>query len=218
MQTKKTKTAKKQTRAQRSTANKAAHARAQATREKERKAKKPAAEAPKVTPYPQAGKKVTEFEEALDGKLAGTLAAAPGSAAAEQPAGPPDIDLKVIGQVCQIPFDLWSVSQAVDGLKLTDNESAMMAKPAKQLLDHYVPQIPVIAWAWISLSVVTYSAMKSRLLLIQEIKKAKADSQTETAEARGDFKPQEHGGSPPSPGSSASGKFPSMKTIKMERV
>ncbi len=216
---KKTKKVQKSTRAQRSKVNKATHARTQATRERDRlveagkRMAKKAAAAPDVTPYPRAGRKVTEFEEALDAQLGGNIAG-PGSAASPQtassPAEPPDLDAKVIGQVCQIPFDLWSVSQGVDGLKLTDKEAQMMGKPAKQLLDHYVPQIPTIAWAWISLAVVAYSAMKSRLMLIQQLKTSRA----EVAEQRGS-QTQEHGGSPP-PQPSATTTFPTMAAIKKD--
>lgn len=85
-------------------------------------------------------------------------------------------DIKVVGQVIAIPFDLWAISQGTPALKLRDDEAELMALPAKELLDYYLPQIPVIAWAWISLSIGMYAAMKPRLELIQILKKQKANT------------------------------------------
>ena len=170
---------------------------------------------PVITPYPTAGRKVTEFEERLDAQMARGKkpARVPGSKfSSTSPAAGPEIDISVIGQVVQIPFDLWSVSQGVPELKISNDESVMLAKPVKQLLDHYVPQIPEIAWAWISLSAVSYSIMKSRLALIAEIRKNKPSSERGMDAARGVANsskvPQGHGGSHPST------VFPSLEQIQ----
>lgn len=169
---------------------------------------------PNVTPYPTAGHKVTEFEDRLDAQLAGETAAKPklGRPRKDQQDQPAEIDIAVIGQAVQIPFDLWSVSQGVPELKISTDESLMLAKPVKQLLDHYVPKVPVIAWAWISLGAVSYSIMKSRLALIAEIRKTRPSSGRQMDAARGVANsskvPQGHGGPHPS------AVFPSLEQIQ----
>jgi len=174
---------------------------------------------PVITPYPTAGRKVTEFEERLDAQMARGKKPARGPGgkfSSTSPAAGPEIDISVIGQVVQIPFDLWSVSQGVPELKISNDESIMLAKPVKQLLDHYVPQVPEIAWAWISLSAVSYSIMKSRLALIAEIRKNKPSSERRMDEARGVVNsskvPQGHGGPHPS------NVFPSLDQIQKPAV
>lgn len=178
----------------------------------------PAGAGPAITPMPTAGPKVLEFEEALDRSLAAgdTKKRGPGRPRKESEQPPPEIDVKIIAQAVQIPFDLWSISQGVPGLKISNAESVMLAKPAKQLIDHYLPQIPEIAWAWISLSAVSYSIMKSRLILIAEIRKNKAASMSGSQgdAARGSNSqtfssvPQGHGGPHPS------AVFPTIDAIK----
>ena len=174
--------------------------------------KNPASTAPKtqptVVPMPTAGRKITEFEDRLDAAL---LKGEPekrgrGRPRKEAEQQPPEIDVKVIGQAVQIPFDLWAVSQDIPDLKISVQESVMIAKPLKQILDHYMPNVPDIAWAWISLSAVSYSIVKSRLVLIAEIKKAKTSSEQPAGEQgvpdrRGQGRPQ-------------SAAFPTIETIK----
>jgi len=164
---------------------------------------------------------VTEFEERLDAQLAGgTIGKKPargsgGKFASKEPAAGPEIDVSDIAMVVQIPFDLWSVSQGVPELKISTDESTMLAKPVKKLLDHYVPQVPEIAWAWISLSAVSYSIMKSRLALIAEIRKNKPSSERGMDAARvanSSTKTQGHGGSHPST------VFPSLEQIQKPAV
>ena len=170
---------------------------------------------PIITPYPTAGRKVTEFEEKLDRQLAGDNheKRSRGRPHKEAGPGPAEIDIDVIGQALQIPFDLWSISQGVPELKITTDESVMMAKPVKQLLDHYLPSIPEIAWAWISLGAVSYSIMKSRLVLIAEIKKNKlSPSSGQQKDAARGMAPQGHGGPHPS------AVFPTIENIKNESL
>jgi hypothetical protein len=155
---------------------------------------------PEVVPMPTAGRKVTEFEDLLDASLlTGDETPKRGRGRprkeVESASGGPEIDVKVIGQAIQIPFDLWSISQDVPDLKISVQESVMIAKPLKQILDHYMPNVPDIAWAWISLSAVSYSIVKSRLVLIAEIKKTKTSSgkptgEQEVPERRGQGRPQ----------------------------
>jgi len=169
---------------------------------------------PKVVPMPTAGRKVTEFEDRLDSALAGdgeSQKRGRGRPRKDQEPVPAEIDVTIIGQVVQIPFDLWSISQGVEGLKISPKESVMIAKPLKTLLDYYMPQVPEIAWAWISLSAVSYSVMKSRLVLIAEIKKQKAlnsSSGNKTTDAKGSPEHWGQGGSRSS--------FPSFEEIKKQ--
>lgn len=171
---------------------------------------------PEVIPYPTAGPKVVDFEEALDRSL-GSYNIDPGKPKRGRPRNQPEpepapIDAKVIAQAMQIPFDLWAVSQKLDGLKLTDAEAFAIAKPTQQLLDHYLPQIPEIAWAWISLAAVSHSIMKSRLALIAETKRLSASSpsaQTDSVKGNSPTPSQQGQGGP---GPSAS--FPSFEEIQ----
>jgi len=163
---------------------------------------------PIITPYPTAGRKITEFEDQLDQQLASgdEEKRRRGRPRKEQEPAPAEIDIKIIGQTIQIPFDLWAVSQGVEGLKLADQESILIAKPCKQLIDYYLPQVPEIAWAWISLSAVSYSIMKSRLALIAAIKKSKVSSEQMTGgKERPDRRVQ---------GGAQSSVFPTIKDIK----
>lgn len=134
---------------------------------------------PKITPYPQAGKKVAEFETVLDRQLAGDSAPpepkrGPGRPPKEPDPEPPELSIDVVAGVVKIPFELWSISQSVPSLSLTTEEANKIAEPAKQLLEFYLPQIPVIAYAWASLSVSVFWIMQSRLRTIQEIKLQRA--------------------------------------------
>jgi len=142
------------------------------------KSPEPAPAQPKVTPYPTAGPKVQEFENVLDRQLAGDTGPpkrGPGRPPKEkQPEPePPELTIDVVAGVVKIPFELWSISQSVKSLALTDEEAKRIAEPAKQLLEYYLPQIPVIAYAWISMSVSTFWVMQARLRTIKEIKEHK---------------------------------------------
>lgn len=124
---------------------------------------------------PIAGHKVIDFENRLDAALAAgeqSEKRKPGRPRKIEEPPPPEIDVKVFAQCLQIPFDLWSASQNIPELKISIDEAVLMAKPLKQLTDYYVPAVPEIAWAWISLAGVSYTIVKSRLVLIAGIKKA----------------------------------------------
>jgi len=129
--------------------------------------------APKIiVPHPTAEKKVTEFEKKLDEQLAQEAPKrGPGRPPNVPPPEPPTLDLDVVAGVVKIPFELWAIGQGLEGLALTDDESRKLAEPAKILLEYYLPQIPEIAYAWIGLSVSGFWIMRSRLLLIKEIRK-----------------------------------------------
>lgn len=172
------------------------------------KTKKPADPAPakpKITPYPQAGVKVQEFEDVLDRQFAGDTT--PPKRPVGRPPRPPEpeqpeLTIDIVAGVIKIPFELWAIGQDVKELALTDEESKQMAEPARQLLEHYLPMIPPIAYAWIGLSVSSFWVMRTRLLLIQELRKQREKQQPD--------RPVE----PASPGVTT--KFP--KEIKTDKV
>lgn len=129
---------------------------------------------PEITLYPDAHKPVSEFEQTLDRQLAGdmeppTTKRGPGRPPKQAEPEPPELSIDVVAGVVKIPFELWAISQSVKSLALLDDEAKRIAEPALQLLNHYLPQIPVIAYAWISLSVSTFWAMQSRLGTIKQI-------------------------------------------------
>jgi len=143
---------------------------------------------PVIVPHPTAGKKVQEFEGVLDKQLAGDMGPP------KRPVGrppkekevepePPELTIDIVAGVIKIPFELWSISQSVKSLALSDDEAKSIAEPARQLLEHYLPQIPVIAYAWISMSVSAFWVMQSRLRTIQEIKKHQERIRQETSPA-----------------------------------
>ena len=138
------------------------------------KPKDPAA--PVIVPAPTAGKKVQDFEDVLDKQLAGDMGPTtrpvgrPPKEKEVEPE-PPELTIEIVAGVVKIPFELWSISQSVKSLALTDDEAKKIAEPARQLLEHYLPQIPVIAYAWISMSVSVFWVMQLRLRTIQELRK-----------------------------------------------
>jgi len=172
-----------------------------------------------VVPYPQAGEKVTAFEERLDAQLgadSGGAARGPSRPRKESVVATPverTFDLKIVGQAIQIPFELWALSEGVPQLKISDEEADIMAGPAKELLDHYLPEIPVIAWAWISLSIGLYATMRPRLELIQVLKTEKANT---FHSAKRPAAPSPADVKAPKPGAAASSVYPS--EITPERI
>jgi len=169
-----------------------------------------------VTPYPTAGEKITEFEERLDAQLGadgGGAPRGPGRPRKEQVTAERTertFDERLIIQVVCIPFDLWAISQGVPQLKLRDEEAALIGPPVKELLDYYLPAIPPIAWAWISLSIATYATMKPRLELIQALKMEKSGTSATKRPAAAQPSQSSTAGAP------ASALFPS--EIKPEKV
>ena len=164
---------------------------------------------PEVVPMPTAGHKVKEFEDKLDASFLDaeeTPKRGRGRPRKETGQPEPEIDVKVIGQAIQIPFDLWAISQDLPELKISIEEAILIAKPAKAIVDHYLPVLPDIAWAWFSLTAVSYSIIKTRLVLIAEIKKTKTSSERPAGEkdvpdSRGQGRPR-------------SAAFPSFDEIK----
>jgi len=137
-------------------------------------------EKPVVVLHPTAGAKISDFEETLDKQLAGDTGPPKrpvGRPPKEPEPEPPELTIEVVAGVVKIPFELWAISQGLKGLALSDDEAKQIAEPARQLLEYYLPKVPVIAYAWVSFSVSTFWVMRTRLLLIQEIKKQREKSQ-----------------------------------------
>jgi len=156
----------------------------------------------KITTYPTADRKITEFEKTLDEQLAGEPAQ-PGRTRGrprkeEQPEPEFAMTENLIAEGLKTPFELWAITQRLNELKLQDKEAVMLAAPVKQLLDHYLPNVPMIAIAWASLAITTKSIMAPRLALIAEIKKQKV-----VASAQPDDKDEGQGG--PRPAASPAG-------------
>lgn len=188
--------------------------------------KEPAAEpetkpgSPKITPHPTAGHKVLDFEDRLDDALEAATEKRGRGRPRKQPEPaepePQEVGLDIVKPVVKIPFDLWAASNELDELKITDQEAAQIAAPLKTLLDYYLPRIPTIAYAWLSLAVVSYTISKPRLELIAQTKKMK----TPAAAGGQDDRNKKSGRQPAAPGFITTPKtlqkFPSKK--EPERV
>ena len=83
----------------------------------------------------------------------------------------PELTIDIVAGVIKIPFEIWAIGEDLEKLALDDDEARRIAEPARQLLEFYLPKIPVIAYAWISMSVGAFWSLRTRLLLIQEMKK-----------------------------------------------
>ncbi len=139
---------------------------------------------PKITPMPTAGPKVIDFENILDRQLAGDKPTEKKRGPGRPPGPPkepepeqPELTIEVVAGVVKIPFEFWAISQGVDVLKLDDKEAQRIAEPAKQLIEHYLPAIPIIAYAWISLTSSAFWAMRSRLVLVKALQDKKEAEQ-----------------------------------------
>ncbi len=136
-----------------------------------------------ITPHPTGDRIIKEFEETLQSQLAEeTDPEAPKRGRGrprktDQPEAPAiDLTLPIISNAIKIPFDLWASSTGVEQLKLLDSEADQLAEPVKQLLDHYLPTMPPIAVAWLSLAFAGYFVMKSRLDIVAAIRKKKKEA------------------------------------------
>lgn len=198
---------------------------------KKRKVAKPAkdktaqpapAPAPKIVPHPTAGPKVAEFETKLDEQIAAGESeqrrgpGRPRKQPPAEPATPPSAPLEIVAGAVKMPFELWAISQGVPGLALSDKESRQLAEPVKALLDYYLPQIPAIAYAWSAFGVSIFWVIRTRLLLIAEIKKQKTFSPPKTdlgGKSQGSRSPRTEARTPP-----RSANFPSAEEIKPTAV
>lgn len=178
----------------------------------------PLGQIPKITPYPTAGPKITEFEDRLDAQIAGDEPKrGPGRPRKQQPSEqvePEGLDVGIVARLVKMPFELWAINQKIEELVLEDKEAAQIAEPVKQLLDHYLPQIPAIAYAWIALTVNGFWIMRTRLLLIKAIQEYNKNFSSEAQPAG--IKDEGHGGPrPPASPAGQGGKFPTeTETVK----
>lgn len=98
--------------------------------------------------------------------------AASATTAGESQAPQSTVDVSpVIAQLLKAPFSAWAISQQIDGLEISDAEANALAAPIKTLADHYLPQIPEIGWAWVSLGIQFSSVIMARVKLVQEKRK-----------------------------------------------
>lgn len=74
--------------------------------------------------------------------------------------------LKMLANSLKLPFAFWASRAGLPALRLTDQEAREWAEPTKALLDHYMPKIPEMVYAWIAWSVCTCSIMDKRFVLI----------------------------------------------------
>lgn len=136
-----------------------------------------------ITPHPTAGPKIKDFETKLNGDLKKkpTEKRSHQKKVVPEPAFEMGYDL--IAQGLKMPFELWANSQKVLDLKLTDPEAITIAKPVKLLLDYYLPNVPEIGIAWLSLAISGYTIMAVRLQLIADKKKEKQNSKVSSSTA-----------------------------------
>jgi len=171
---------------------------------------------PKITPYPTAGPKIQAFENKLDEQLAG----GPQKRGRGRPRKEdipeqeqPEITKQLIVGAVKMPFELWSIREKVEGLALTEPEAGQLAEPIRLLIEHYLPQIPPIAYAWGSLAVGAFWIMRSRLLLIAAIKE-----QNELLRASAGAEGPDSTRGPGRPIPADSTKMPTMEQIKKPRT
>jgi len=149
----------------------------------------PGVSAPEVKPYPRVGDDVkkygprnVEFEdhlEILDRELRSEKPkpAKPAKPAMQDQAG---LEVKIIANFLKLPFATWASRIDFPAIRLTENEAKEWAEPTKVLLDHYLPIIPPIAYAWFAWSITTISIVNTRLELIAAVKRKRGESQTES--------------------------------------
>lgn len=77
-----------------------------------------------------------------------------------------DIEIKLIANFLKLPFTFWATRIKLASIRLTDAEAKEWAEPTKILLDHYMPLMPPIGYAWIAWSITTITVMDKRLELI----------------------------------------------------
>jgi hypothetical protein len=125
---------------------------------------------PVVVDYPSVGDEVNKYgPRNLDFEQ--KLGVPPLEPAAKQEKAPPaedqeTLDRKIIADFLKLPFAFWASRASLPALRLTDQEAREWAEPTKALLDHYMPKIPGIVYAWIGWSVCTCSIMNNRFELI----------------------------------------------------
>ena len=155
---------------------------------------KPAA-GPVVVDYPSVGDDVNkygprnlEFEQ--------KLGIPPAEPVAKEKIPPPAEDqqtiegttLKTLANSLKLPFAFWASRAGLPALRLTDQEAREWADPTKSLLDHYMPKIPEMVYAWIAWTVCMCSIMDKRFVLITAEREKRSARQS--SESQGTVGPQ----------------------------
>ena len=134
-----------------------------------------------MTPIPNAGKKITDFEARLDEQINAHPkpqhgGSRPGSGRPTKPPPPPEVQpvppaeiTSAITQLLRTPFDLWAAKAKLPQLALSDEEADTITKPVQVLLDFYVPSMRSIDWAWISFAITGVAIMRPRVILLKEL-------------------------------------------------
>jgi hypothetical protein len=177
---------------------------------------------PKVVPYPQAGKRVTDFENELDRQIETgeqtdqQTKRGPGRPRKEvQPAADidigPQLQLIVIDRMLRIPFSAWAEFANLSELKLTDREAADLAAATKELLDYYIPNLPPVLIMWSNFAIAAAVVLQPRFAKIKELKKQKLEKQATQTDQEGSQPAGQ--GRPVTPV-----KFPFPSEIKIEKL
>lgn len=136
-----------------------------------------------VTPHPTAGPRVIEFEQAIDDQLnqsaAEEIKRPPGRPAkAKEGEGPGAVsftDPNLVKGVVKLPFEFWAVSTGVDKLRLSDGEASMIADPAIQVADLFLPGIDPRYYAVGGLLLSVIIVVTAKLQIIAEEKKRRSE-------------------------------------------
>lgn len=136
-----------------------------------------------VVPHPTAGPRVIEFEQAIDDQLAQEpteetkrgrgrprkiAEPEPGTIAAR-------VDPDLVSGVVKLPFEFWAVSTGVDKLRLSDGEASMMAGPAQQVADLFLPGVDPRYYAVGGLLLSVIIVVTAKLQIIAEEKKRRSE-------------------------------------------
>lgn len=128
----------------------------------------------KVTPHPRVGDEVDKYGPRnldFEDKLGAVGAKPEPKQPRPETKAPPkeeqsQLEIKMIADFLKLPFTFWAARIEFPGVRLTDNEAREWAEPTKTLLNHYMPLIPPIGYAWIAWAITTITIMDKRLELI----------------------------------------------------
>lgn len=128
----------------------------------------------KVTPHPRVGDEVDKYGPRnldFEDKLGAVGAKPQPKQPRPETKAPPkedqsQLEIKMIADFLKLPFTFWAARIKFPAVRLTDNEAREWAEPTRTLLDHYMPLIPPIGYAWIAWGITTITIMDKRLELI----------------------------------------------------
>ena len=108
---------------------------------------------------------------------------------------PPDLESVSVGMLAEmvkIPFDLLAAKFRRKDLALSRTEAIELARPAKVLLDHYLPAISPIQAAWATFGSVLLAIVVPRWQILQEVQAEQAAAQQPRARAAGPGRVREY--------------------------